>query len=306
MRLFLSLILSFVFFTSLLMPAKAEFLFDPLFVIIEAKDGSGSASLKVSNPFEKPARIQISFDEWELTDDNSFKVVKRADNDEKAVIQYIKASPKQFTIMPGEEKVIRIACKLPSNFEDKEYNLFLNLLEIGAERKSANSGSEANKKSFGLIINKEFKAGTYIRKGSPEALKTNFQVKDLKFEKREKRVITDPKDPKRRIETDEQEVQYKIIYTNTGKAHIRKDLGLRIFNEAGALINEVPFVGTLVAFPSNGRAITAEKSFPVPNDLKDKNFSFQLIIVDGLEDKTGENNPPIKTDTVKTSVPSKK
>lgn len=263
-------------------PSSAEFLFKPLFLIIDAPKGKATGSVTISNPFEKPARLQLSLSEWQVNDKGGFDIVENGDEGFKGVAKNVRITPRQFTIKPNETKTVRIATRIPSDYADGEYRLFLNMLEIGADRKDIANVGNADQ-AFGLVINKQFRAGTYIRKGKPSALNSNLDVLDVKPIQKENRVV-----------------KYHLQYTNTGNIHVRKDIGARFYDGSGKLVHEVPFSGVLIAFPTNDNVplITATKSIRIPDELEaNQDYEVELILVDSIEDESSrsQNNPVIVT-----------
>ena len=108
----------------------------------------------------RATKIFISATEWEITQGNRMVYKKYDENDPSSVLNYIKSSPRQLNLAPKQEKIIRIACNLPASFENKEYKITLNMMEPGADRKAIDTGDPT--REFGLSVNKEIKASTYI------------------------------------------------------------------------------------------------------------------------------------------------
>lgn len=261
-------------------PSQAEFTFNPLFVVVDAPSGKATGSITISNPFEKPARIQISMSEFEVNESNEFTIIEK-DKSKDTVLKHVRITPRQFTIKPKETKTVRIATRIPGSYPDGEYKLFLNMLEIGADRKEAAAGDD--EQAFGLVINKQFRAGTYIRKG-----------KDLKSDMKVVRIAP--------TETEGSVAKYQLTYQNEGKIHVRKDIGVRFYEQGTEkVVHETPFSGVLIAFPTseNLDQVTVEKSIRIPDSLDaSKKYDAELILVDSIEDphSKAQNNPTIVTD----------
>jgi Pili and flagellar-assembly chaperone, PapD N-terminal domain len=247
---FFSLLLAFAFFN---FSAKSEFLYEPIIIPINAPDGKGVTSVKISNPFDAPARIQLSLTEWEVTEGNGIKL-KDKKTGEESILNYLKISPLQFTLTPKQEKVIRIASAIPNNYPDGEYKLFFNMLEIGADRKMIND--EQSNQKLGLSINKQINAGTYLRKG--REFTCDLKVPTVKISRQN---IKDG-------EVEKTQIQYDITYQNTGNVHTRKDIGLRIYETGGKVLFEKKYINTLIAYPSDSvnPSMTVSKSFILPID----------------------------------------
>ncbi len=242
--------------------AKSEFLYEPIIIGINAPAGKGVTSIKITNMFTVPARIQLSLSEWEVTAGNNIKMKERK-AEEESILKYLKVSPLQFTLGPKQQKVVRIAAAIPANYPDGEYKLFFNMLEIGADRKMIQT-AETNQK-LGLSINKQINAGTYLRKGN------NFTC-DLK--------IPSVKVTRKNIkegETEKTEIKYDITYQNTGDVHTRKDIGLRIYGAGGEVLFEKKYINTLIAYPADkaNPTMTISKTFVLPIDKLNPNQNYE-------------------------------
>lgn len=195
---------------------KAEFLYNPIYNVINAPNGVGSASVTISNPTNRTVRMQLSLTEWHMSSNNEVIIDEPKEGIDSA-IDYIKLNPRQFTLGPMQKRVVRLACALPANFPDREYRLLLNMLEIGAERQELDA---PDKYSFGLIINRQISAGTYVRKGKPGFLAADLKIKALEAKLQGKTV------------------DYTITYQNLGNRHTRRNIGVKFFDSKGQMIGE--------------------------------------------------------------------
>ncbi len=256
---------------------KADITYNPLYVVIYAPNGNGFASMNITNPTNSPVRMQLGILEWEFTPENEIKILER-DPGKESIADYIKISPKQFTLPPMQKKVVRIACNLPASYEEnKEYKLLFNMTEIGADRKVFEGpGSEGGKASYGLIINKAVNAGTYIRKGQAAAFKAIIDYKDLS------------------AKLSNGQVKYQFKYQNTGNIHGRREIGVK-FYKGDKLVYEKPGVGGLIIFPNPEAPKTLQADFDFPKDKLDENEKYDVEFVikdDSLEALTGKADKP--------------
>jgi hypothetical protein len=272
-------ILSFFVLISILLSTanvKAEFLYDPVVILINSPGGKGALAVTFVNPFKKPARLQISLNEWESTDNNSYVIKERKEGAE-SILNYIKVSPQQFTLAPNQKKIVRIATAIPSSYPDGEYKLFLSMLEIGADRKVMElNGESTTKSSIGLNINKQINAGTYVRKGAQGVFKCDLSIPKVTAEKVLFEATIDEKDPKKKEK--KVMIKYHISYQNIGNVHTRKDIGVRFFDN-GTLAYETAYTGLLVAYPTKpGQTVVSSGSFLLPEKLSpDKNYDAEFV-----------------------------
>jgi P pilus assembly chaperone PapD len=261
-----TLLFSILLFANLLCapePAKAEFLYEPVVVSINAPSGRGSTVVQFSNPFKKPARIQLSLSEWDHAQGN--KPVKKTKDVPQSIVPFVKVSPLQFTLEPGKQKKVRIATAIPADYAKKEYNLFLEILEIGADRKSMDGPAE--NQTLNLNINRQTNAGLYIRK---DAKTCELQIPEVSVKRQDLTLEEKDKDGKN-INVVKTALKYKVTYTNTGDVHTRKDIGIRVVDSAGGLVFEKKYTDTLIAFPTASTGpITIEKQFYLPEKLDPK------------------------------------
>ncbi|MDX1920632.1 MAG: hypothetical protein SFU25_07875 [Candidatus Caenarcaniphilales bacterium] len=240
--------------------SDAEFLYEPVVLSINASGGKGVSVVKFSNPFQNPARIQVSLSEWNVKQGNKYDLLPK--DDPNSILKYIKISPAQFTLEPGKTRNVRIATSIPASFDDKEYNLFFQMLEIGADRKILDGPTDAQ--TLNLNINRQTNAGMYVRKGS--GFKCDLQVPSVNATKEH----FQDKDVEKTI------LHYDVTYTNSGNVHTRKDIGIRIFDPSGAVIFEKKYTDTLIAFPTSQTGpITISKKYTLPERL-DKDGSYEV------------------------------
>lgn len=242
-------IIYFCIFAILTLSVEAAgFVYDPLQIILKAThDGHSTEKVVFYNPSSKPTRLQLSFSEWEISDISEIKILEQSE-----IIDYIKANPQQFTLAPFEEKEIKITCLLPSNYDDKEYKLFLNILEIGYDRKANDNNLEKNKK----LVNKQIRAGTYIRKGN--LAEGNLKIQEINV-RREKN----------------NNFKYEILYENHGLMHMREPFEIAFYDQKNNLIGKQN-LGFLIAFPTKANSLRTFKGQFSFSALP-KNIEFNFI-----------------------------
>jgi P pilus assembly chaperone PapD len=224
--------------------SAAEFTFSPINLIVEAPSGRGESNIYLYNPTNKAVRLQLSLSEWEVSNTNEILINER--NDRDGVGEYIKLSPQQFTLAPKEQKIVRIACDLPEKLPNKEYKLFLNMLEIGSERRITES---SEKVKAGIVVNKLVSIGTYLHKGDPTAFRSDLNIKTLG------------------AKTEQQQLVYTLTYENTGNMHARVGLVLKFYDAQNILLAERKVSG-LLALPTAGKgSITYSDQYELTGGL---------------------------------------
>ena len=278
---------------------RAEFFYSPTVIIVPAPNGKGESTVKISNPMGRATKVQLSLREWDILPDNRMVFRPYSEEDKNSILNYIQISPRQLTLAPKQDKIVRIATNIPPSFENKEYKLTLNMLEFNSDFKDIKT-NDADRK-YGLVVNKEVKAGAYIWKGSPAELKTNLQVKKISAEK---------------IKTTDNKtvfgVKYQLTYENTGNIHDRRTIGIRLTNaETGKVEVELQKIGILVAYPTTTEPITFSSAFTIPKESDptgsinpDKNYEVEFFLTErqvynseALDKK--RPNPVIKLEKVK-------
>lgn len=266
--------------------AQAEFFYDPIIVILQAPNGKGDASVKISNPMGKPTRVQMSLMEWEPSPDNT-PIIKKVKEGEESVLNYIKLSPKQINLAPKQEKVIRIACNLPTSYENKEYKLILSMIEIGSDRKALDIPD--SQRSYGLLVNRESRAATYIWKGRDQELKADLLISEVKAKKEDFDEIQRKADKKPDL-PQKMGISYTLSYKNTGNIHTRQTVGVRFYEPDGKLALEIPKVGIMPAFPTKeDQTFNFHGSFVIPPEIDaTKAYDLEFVTIERMNDVTGQ------------------
>ncbi len=255
--------------------SKADITFNPLYLVVYAPGGNGYGAMTITNPTQQPVRLQLGILEWEFTPDKDIQI-KQKEPGKETLSDFVKISPKQFTLAPLQKKVVRVACNLPSSYPaNAEYKLLFNMTEIGADRKMIDGpGSAEGTATYGLVINKAINAGAYIRTGKPDAFKF-----DLKFSNFSAKLNGD-------------DIEYQFDYQNSGNRHAREDIGVKIYDQSGKLVLEKPSVGGLVIFPEGDKSSNLKTSFAFPQDKlsRTENYSLEFVFTDNSLEGSGSAN----------------
>lgn len=238
--------------------AKAEFAFSPLTSTIEAIDGQGQSTLVISNSSDKPIRLQISFSEWDVKENNEIFILNSS-----ALTQYLKASPKQVTVPARQAQKVRISVSLPKDQPvKKEYKFLTNILEINDER----SLSIEAKSNINFKMNCLISSALYVLNGKSEDFKADFSIKDILLKQKDEKF------------------KYQLDYENSGNVHIREIIKIRIYNLQNEPVAE-RYLGSLIAFPTEaGKSLKVEGEFAVTgaNEIS----AIELILSDVENNQT--------------------
>ncbi len=289
--------LSFIFQLALAIwlcvcPVGAEFYYEPTVLILPAPSGRSTTAVKITNPMGRSTRIQLSLSEWEIDKNNRMIFKPFNENDPDSIINYVKLSPRQITLGPKQQKVVRIATNLPASFADREYKLTLNMLELEAERKNIETGDKSRK--FGLVVNKEVKASTYIWKGQAKDLKSNLEIKSISAKKTNVNKLL----------TSSFTLEYKLTYENTGNIHDQRTVGIRLFDaETGSLVQEIGKIGIMIGYPTkSNEPITFESAYSLPKELDaKKTYDVEFILVPRFPHKVEATDPMQRRSVVKSN-----
>ncbi len=257
--------------------SNADITYNPLYLIIYAPNGNGFASMNITNPTNSAIRMQLGTTDFELSDDLDVKILEKEPGKE-SITDFVKITPKQFTLGPQQKKVVRIACNLPANYEaNKEYKLLFTMTEIGADRKLIpGPDSETGKVSYGLIINKAINAGTYIRTGQPTAFHFDLNLTDFSASMKGS------------------EVEYKFNYQNTGNIHARQSIGIKFYDRSsGKLVGEKANVGGFMVFPNPNKTHKLDSSFTFPSEKLSNsgNYEIEFVIADDSLESVSSGKP---------------
>lgn len=252
--------------------AKAEFVYSPLINVIYAEDGTGDSTVFITNPFQNEARVQLSVADWDL---DLFEI------SDQAVKEYIKLSPRLLILPPGKSREVKIAVKLPKKLKNKEYKAFLQMREIGIDRRKLKK-EEIDQAKLNLSVNKQINSAIYIHKGKVEDLKDKFEVVKVKTEKFDSAIgIT-------------------LSYQNTGNIQTRKNISINFYDpESSDLIGKVENFYTLVSFPQSTDEISA-KSFKLKLPKRKLNklnsYLVELVFSPLNPSKYNDSKKVVKTD----------
>ena len=149
--------------------AQAEVLLAPTRVVLE--NGDRSAELYIVNKGNEEAAFRISIENRRMTDDGSFEEVIDQQENEKFAKDFIRYSPRQVIMQPGESQVVRISAR-SLDMQIGEYRSHLRLQAAPTSagktlQSAANSGGDNI--SIQLIPIRSLTIPVIVRVGKLEA-----------------------------------------------------------------------------------------------------------------------------------------
>jgi len=98
--------------------AQAQVGVSPLVIETQAQRGQAQGTLTIRNPSDQPSRARIYTEAFTYDRATGFKVLPESEND---LSPYLRFSPREMTIPPGEERRVRFIAQLPPDIPEGEY-----------------------------------------------------------------------------------------------------------------------------------------------------------------------------------------
>ncbi|MGZ3770434.1 MAG: hypothetical protein ACXVCP_12890 [Bdellovibrio sp.] len=165
--------------------AFAELQVFPLRVVLSEKERAAQISLRHKG--NKPERYRITAVFYKMGPDGSMTLVEKTRPEDQDGRNYFRFSPRQVTLAPNIEQVVRVVTRLPAQLEDGEYRCHLHFESMTendnsniAEEKTATGARMLLKANMAVAIPVIIKKGTAPTKVSITNFKVNKE-KDNKF-----------------------------------------------------------------------------------------------------------------------------
>lgn len=98
--------------------AQAQVGVSPLVIEKQAQRGQAQGTLTIRNPTDQPTRARIYTEAFTYDRATGFKVLPESEQD---LSPYLRFSPREMTIPPGEERRVRFIAQLPPDRAEGEY-----------------------------------------------------------------------------------------------------------------------------------------------------------------------------------------
>jgi hypothetical protein len=166
--------------------AQAQIGVSPLVIEKQAQRGQAQGTLTIRNPTNQPTRARMYTEPFTYEPKTGFKVISASDHD---LSPYLRFSPREMTIPPGEERRVRFIAQLPPDMENGEYRTVL-FTETLIERTNAQGNQVGIQARIGATV--------YVRVGD---INPNLTVKEASY--------------------NAQEQEIELLTSNSGKASAR-------------------------------------------------------------------------------------
>ena len=143
--------------------ASAQLLISPLRVIFEGRERS--ATVIVTNQSDTAATYRLEWQEKTATVDGQYVDVADPTPEMRIASPYVRFSPRQVTLGPGERQQVRLALRRPADLPTGEYRSHLAFVVIDERQRSAARQSGSGGAAIQVFMNLGFAIPIMIRHG---------------------------------------------------------------------------------------------------------------------------------------------
>jgi fimbrial chaperone protein len=148
--------------------ASAQLLISPLRVVFEGRERS--ATVIVTNQGNEAATYRLEWQEKAATADGQYQDVREPDPSMRIASPYVRFSPRQVTLAPGERQQVRLALRRPGDLAAGEYRSHLTFVVIDErERRAARQANQGGGAAIQVFMNLGFAIPVIIRNGQGRA-----------------------------------------------------------------------------------------------------------------------------------------
>lgn len=164
----------FLFMTST--NAFAELQVFPLRLTLSDKERSAQISLRHKGNKKESYRITAVF--YKMGLDGSMKLVEKTAPEDKDGRGLFRFSPRQVTLEPNIEQVVRLVARIPANLEEGEYRCHLHFEAMSDNDSPVIQGKDANGATMVLKANMAVAVPVIIKRGNTQSKVSlnNFKI----------------------------------------------------------------------------------------------------------------------------------
>ncbi len=160
---FRALLIGLVLATGVASEASAQLLISPLRVIFEGRDRS--ATVIVTNQSDQAATYRLEWQEKAATPDGQYQDIAEPDPSMRIASPYVRFSPRQVTLAPGERQQVRLALRRPADLAAGEYRSHLAFVVIDERQRRAARQSGQGGAAIQVFMNLGFAIPVIVRNG---------------------------------------------------------------------------------------------------------------------------------------------
>lgn len=154
--------------------AQAELQIFPLRVTLSDKERSTQISLRHKGPKAERYRITTVF--YKMEADGAMKAIEKTNPEDKDGSKYFRYSPRQVTLEPQIEQVVRLMARIPADLPEGEYRCHLHFEAMSDASDSLTEGNTNSGAQMMLKARMAIAIPVIIKKGT-----TSFKVSLDKF-----------------------------------------------------------------------------------------------------------------------------
>lgn len=147
--------------------AEAQLLISPLRVIFDGR--TRSATVIVTNQGDQAATYRLEWQEKLATSDGQYEDVPEPDSTMRIASPFIRFSPRQVTLGPGERQQVRLALRRPADLPSSEYRSHLAFVVIDERQRRAARQEGGQGAAIQVFMNLGFAIPIIIRHGDGRA-----------------------------------------------------------------------------------------------------------------------------------------
>lgn len=144
--------------------ASAQLLISPLRVIFEGRDRS--ATIIITNQSDAAATYRLEWQEKTATPDGQYIDVSEPTPEMQIASPYVRFSPRQVTLAPGERQQVRLALRRPAELPAGEYRSHLAFVVIDERQRRAARQSGGDGAAIQVFMNLGFAIPIIVRHGN--------------------------------------------------------------------------------------------------------------------------------------------
>jgi P pilus assembly chaperone PapD len=131
---------------------------------------------------DKQATYQVTAVFYRMNQKGSFEEVKDPTAAERPLGKYLRFSPREVTLAPQKEQVVRVMYAGPGNLPEGEYRAHLHIAPIGDIEKKADAADSNDKIQLQIEARLAFAIPVLFRRGNPKYQASLSNVRVLKAE----------------------------------------------------------------------------------------------------------------------------
>jgi fimbrial chaperone protein len=199
------------------LPARADVMISPIYVIFEGRQRSAEVTLVNVTNTTNVYRL-----EWSLTrqkEDGSYETLDQLPEGAIDPRTFVRFAPRQVTLMPQARQLVRLQLQKPEDLPDGEYRIHLNFKRLPNDQELRTRKNQTQGMSLELRVTVGVSMPVVIRHGD---YKPNVQIADARFIHRKKGNTNEYRDPELMVRVERAGLygtygRLRVFWENDGK-----------------------------------------------------------------------------------------